>query len=80
MSGDKTVNLAEKIERLIVDGNKEVVGRVEQKLEETKQELRQELGGKIDKLEANLRQEIRTVHSSLKNEIVATAYALSAGR
>ena len=41
----------DRIEKLIVDGNKEVIGYIDKKIEETKQELKQELGGKIDNLD-----------------------------
>ena len=58
MPEKKTKTTLERIEQLILDGNKEVVERIEKRLDETKQELRQEiqdvkfsLNEKMDKLD-----------------------------
>ena len=62
----------DKIEKLIVDGNKGVVERVEKRLEEVKLELRTEM----KTIESNLSGQIRIAHSSLKDEIAVTALAV----
>jgi uncharacterized protein YjbJ (UPF0337 family) len=67
----KAEELVDRIEKLIVDGNKEVlerIGKVEERLEEAKLELKDDIKSVENKLDA--------VHTSLKNEIRVTAYAV----
>lgn len=59
MAEEMNLNLAKQIEKLIVDGNKEVIDRVEKKLEETKQGLRQEF-------KADLKQEFQNLENKVK--------------
>jgi gas vesicle protein len=73
-------NLAEKIEKLIVDGNTEVKGYIDKKIDEVKVEFRQEINGvkqEINGVRQELGGKIETVYKSLKNEIVATATAVT---
>jgi signal transduction histidine kinase len=62
MAEDKTKSLVNKIEKLIIDGNKEVVAQLDHKIEQVKIDIltevdikingvKQELGGKIDRLD-----------------------------
>ncbi|MEA3494079.1 MAG: hypothetical protein U9R38_06820 [Candidatus Margulisiibacteriota bacterium] len=71
MAEKKTKTGLEKIEKLIVDGQKEVIGRID-KLEDRFIGLE----GRVDNVESSLRQEIGKVHSSLKNETSTTAKML----
>lgn len=78
----KGLDLARKIEKLIVDANKEVINRVEKKLDETKYELRQEMSGLKQELRqgiGKLDKKIDAVHTSLKQEISTTAGILDYG-
>ena len=68
--------LLDTIEKLILDGNKEVIEQVGKKIDETKIELRQEIKGVGSSLRQELGGKIDAVHLSLKNEIRVTGYAL----
>jgi chromosome segregation ATPase len=57
--------MLDKIEKLIVDGNKEVIERVEKKIDETKQELRQEIKDVKTRLSKDVG-ELKTDVKSLK--------------
>ena len=73
--GDKMKTTLEKIEKLIVDGQKEVlgkIGQVESSLRQVESSLRQE----IQETKEGLNEKIDLVHSSLKNEIATTAKVL----
>jgi len=72
MAEDKKIDLAEKIEKLIVDGQKEIMDGMASQFQTMKDEFRQgqeslkkEILGKLD-----------SVHSSLKTEISVTAVAV----
>jgi len=71
---EKTMNLVDKIEKLITGGNKEIIDRIDRlengqkKLEGGQRELIDRVGRLEDKLES--------VHSSLKTEISVTAVAV----
>ena len=68
---DKTMDLADKIERLINDGNKEVLERIGN-LETGQNEFRAEMG----EMEKRIGNKIDAVHANLKTEIKVTADAL----
>jgi uncharacterized protein YdcH (DUF465 family) len=75
MEEEKTINLADRIEKLITGGNREVldrIGKVVERLEDVKLELKDD----IKRAENNLNQKLDAVHISLKNEIRVTGYAL----
>jgi archaellum component FlaC len=61
----KTKSTLDKIEGLILDGNKEIIDRIENKLEAAKHELRQEING----AKQELKQEINGAKQELKQEI-----------
>ena len=72
MAEEKISANLKRIEDLIVGGNKEVIDRVEKKIEDTKQELRQEFRKEI----GIVKEKMQEVYSGLKNEIKVTAYAV----
>jgi archaellum component FlaC len=77
MNDEQLQNNLGKIEKIIVDGNREVIKEVDQKIEAVKNELKQELGGKIEAVKNELKQEIGRVEKSLKQEIKQTYDFLS---
>ena len=78
---EKTTSLLNKIEKLIVDGQKEIldrVGNLEHGQKEVIDKLEKVEGGlvKVEKRVDSLDKKLDAVHDSLKTEIKVTAYAI----
>jgi len=69
MAEEKMKSALDKIEQLILDGNKEVVRQVEKKIEETKQELQQEFRQELDGTKQGIQWEIRQEAGKLDNKL-----------
>ncbi|MBI5400291.1 hypothetical protein HZB07_06810, partial [Candidatus Saganbacteria bacterium] len=76
MAEDNTKLFIDKIEKLIVDGNKEVVGYIDKKVEQTKNEILSEVGKKfsevnkkMDGLEQSFKKEIKQTYDFLSYDI-----------
>ena len=74
MAEEKTKTTLEKIESLILDGNKEVIDRMV-KLEEGQKDLA-DGQKKLEDGQREILEKVKEAHKSLKNEIVVTALAV----
>jgi len=72
---EKEKTLVDQIEKLLLDGESRVVGKLEAKMEEVKNDLRQELGEKIHAAKNELRQELGGKIDRLGKTLDVTARA-----